>query len=303
MLELLTRAGCFVAIIVLGYTLRKLGFFHQEDFKLLSKIAIKITLPAASVTSFAGKQIDPAMLTIGLLGLGGNLLYMLMAFLINGKSTKEKRAFEVLNLPGYNIGNFTLPFVQSFLGPTGVIVTSLFDTGNAPMCLGGTFGVAAMIKDGGGLSLKRLGKALMSSVPFLTYIVMVTMNLAKIPVPGPVVSFAQIVGGANAFIAMLMIGVGFKLQGDRAQIKDIVRILGLRYAIACLLALGCYFLLPFALEVRQTLVILAFSPIGSAVPAFTEELKEDSGLSSAINSISIVCSIVIIVILLSVMLY
>lgn len=74
-------------------------------------------------------------------------------------------------------------------------------------------------------------------------------------------------------------------------------------AICCLvLALCYYFLLPFALEVRQALVILAFSPIGSAIPVFTAELKGDVGLSSVINSVSIVISIVIIVTLLVVML-
>ena len=101
---------------------------------------------------------------------------------------------------------------------------------------------------------------------------------------------------------MLMIGVGFKLSGDKSQIGSIVKILSVRYAIAAVLALCFYFLLPFSVEIRQTLVILAFSPIGSAVPVFTAELKSDVGLSSAINSIAIVISIVIIVALLMVML-
>ena len=68
------------------------------------------------------------------------------------------------------------------------------------------------------------------------------------------------------------------------------------------LALVFYFLLPFRLEVRQALVILVFSPIASAAPAFTGELKSDVGLASALNSMSIICSIVIIVVLLLVML-
>lgn len=302
MLELLIRAGCFVAIIILGFVLRRIGFFKEEDFRLLSKITIKITLPAAIITSFAGKQIDPAMLSIALLGLGGGLIYMAVAFLLNLRSPREKRAFEVLNLPGYNIGNFTLPFVQSFLGPTGVIVTSLFDTGNAFVCLGGAYGVASTIKDGQGFSLKRLGKALLTSVPFLCYIIMVVLNLTRIPIPSPIVTCAGIIGNANAFIAMLMIGVGFKITADRGQIGSIVKILALRYGIAMALALIFYYGLPFSLEVRQALVILVFSPIGSAVPAFTSELKGDVGLSSAINSISIVCSMIIMVSLLSVML-
>ena len=302
MLEVLTRAGCFIAIIILGFVLRKIGLFQKEDFRVLSTITIKITLPAAIITSFAGKQIDPGMLVIVLLGFGGGVLYMLAAFVINLRSSREKRAFEVLNLPGYNIGAFTMPFAQSFLGPTGAIVTSLFDTGNAFVCLGGAYGVAAMIKDGRGFSLKRLFKALLTSVPFLCYIVMMTMNLARIPVPGIVVSFAQILGSANAFMAMFMIGVGFELTGDRSKLGTVIKIVSIRYVVATVLALLCWFTLPFSLEIRRALVILVFSPIGSAVPAFTQELKEDVGLSSTINSICIVISIVIIVALLSVML-
>ena len=113
---------------------------------------------------------------------------------------------------------------------------------------------------------------------------------------------AQIIGNGNAFLAMFMIGVGFKLGGDRSQIGQIVRILAIRYSVATVLALLFWFVLPFSAEIRMPLVILAFSPIGSAVPPFTAELKGDVGLSSAINSMAIIISIVIIVALLGVML-
>ena len=128
MQEILTRAGCFIAVILLGYVLRRIGMFGESDFRTLSKIVVKITLPAAIVSSFKGKEIDPAMLSIALIGLGGGLIYMLIAYLLNRKNGKEQQAFEIINTSGYNIGNFTLPFVQSFVGPVGVITTSLFDT-------------------------------------------------------------------------------------------------------------------------------------------------------------------------------
>ena len=54
MLEILTRAGSFIAIILLGFLLKKIGVFKEEDFGVLSKICIRITLPAAIITSFAG---------------------------------------------------------------------------------------------------------------------------------------------------------------------------------------------------------------------------------------------------------
>ena len=302
MLDILVRAGSFVAVIVLGYVLKRMGFFKESDFTLLSKITIRITLSAAIICNFATLEIDVSLLSLALLGLGGGLLYTALGYLTSLKAGKEDRAFAVLNLPGYNIGCFTLPFAQSFLGPVGVITCSLFDVGNAFVCLGGAFSVAAMVKDGGRFSAKRIVKSLAKSVPFVCYLIMLFLNLTRIPVPGAVVSCARMVADANAFMAMLMIGVGFKLGGDRSQIGRMIKLLSIRYAQAAVLALAFYNLLPFDLAVRQALVILVFSPIGSAVPGFTGELKGDVGLSSALNSLSIVISIVIIVTLLSVML-
>ena len=301
MLDILTRAGCYIGIIVLGIALRRAGFFREEDFGVLSKIVIKVTLPAAIISSSAGREIDLGMLAIILMGLGG-VLYMILAFLMNLRRSKERQAFEILNLPGYNIGNFALPFTQSCLGSVGVLTTTLFDVGNAVVCLGGAYGVAASVKEGGGFDGKRIAKALSRSVPFVVCIVVLGLNLAKIRLPEPVLSFAGIVSNANAFLAMLMIGVGFKLEGDSSQIARVARILAVRYSVAAALALCCYFLLPFDLEVRQTLVILTFSPIASAAPGFTAELKGDVGLACTINSAGILCSIVIIVALLLIML-
>ncbi len=298
MQEILVKAACYIGIIVLGYVLRHRGFFGPEAFDVLSKLVLKITLPCAIIASSAGKGIDLSMLAITLLGLGGGLLYMLLGSITHKKRGKEEQAFAILNIPGYNIGTFAMPFTQSFLGSMGVITTSLFDMGNAFVCLGGAYGVAASVKEGKGFDLKRILVGLAKSIPFTTHLIMVMLNLFHLSPPGAVVSFAQIIGNANAFLAMLMIGVGFHLSGDRSQFGSIFRVLSVRYGLAAVLALVFYFLLPFELEVRQALVILAFSPIGSAVPVFTAELKGDVGLSSAINSISIVISIVITVLLL-----
>ncbi len=302
MLNILMRAGSFVAIILLGYVLKKIGFFKQEDFTILSRITIRVTLPAAIITSFAGKEIDMALLSLVLMSIGCGLLYVAIGFLVYRKKSKEQQAFAILNLTGYNIGTFVIPFGQSFLGPMGVIATSLFDTGNAVMCLGGAFSLAQMVKDGSGFSFKRILWSLSRSVPFVCYVLMLLMNLVKLPVPDFVMSCAGIIANANAFMAMLMIGVGFKLEGDKTQIWTIIRLLAIRYGVAAILAIIFYFVLPFELEIRQALVILAFSPIDSAVPGFTGEMKGDVGLSSALNSIAIIISIVITVILLSVML-
>ncbi len=294
----LTRALSFIGIIIMGIVIRRIGFFKEEDFHVLSKIVLKITLPAAILSSFANKEIDASMLSICLFGFFGGVIYAALAILLNLRASKEKRAFEVQNLTGYNIGNFTLPFVQSFLGAGGVIVTSLFDAGNAIMCLGGAFSIASMTLGGDqehGFSFKKFVKKLSQSFAFDVYLLMTILALLHIHVPEFVTSFAGIIGNGNAFLAMLMIGVGFRLSGNKEQIHQIARIIIVRYGVAIILALAFYFLLPFDLEVRQALCLLVFSPIGSAAPAFTADLKLDVGLSSAINSISIIISIICIV--------
>ena len=302
MQEILTRAGCFVVIILLGYFLRRIGWFKEEDFPVISTIVLKITLPAAITVSFNGSKIDLSMLTIILLGFAGGLVYMAIGFLMNLRRGRAQKAFDVLNLPGYNIGNFTLPFVQSFLGGPGVVITSLFDTGNAIVCLGGAYGVASLVKDGSGFSVKRVVKTLLKSVPFDTYLIMLALCLMGLSLPGPIASLAQTIANAAPFMAMFMIGVGFKLEADRAHIGYIVKYMLIRYSIAAVLALVLYYCTGFSLEIRQTLAILVFAPFCTSAPAFTAELGEDVGLSSAINSISIIISITIIISMLSVML-
>ena len=300
MQDILIRAGCFVAIILLGFILRRAGLFKEGDFHVLSNITLKITLPASIVVSFAQMDVDPSMLIITALGFGGGVVYILVALLLNARN-RDRRAFDVLNLPGYNIGLFAMPFVQSFLGPVGVVTTSLFDVGNAFICLGGSYGIASSIKAGKGFSLGRVLKALLTSVPFLSYVVMIILNLTGVKMPGVVLEFAGIIKGANTFMAMLMIGVGFKITASWSQFGHILKLVIVRYLVAAVLGAAFYFLLPFELEIRKTLVLLAFSPIGAAVPAFTNELKGDTGLSSAVNSICIVCSIVIMTVLLGIL--
>lgn len=298
MLNVLTRAGCFIAIILLGYFLKKIGLFKDSDFSVLSKIVLKVTLPAVIITNFANKELDPSMFIFTVLGILFGGVYILLGFLFNLRRSREQRAFEILNFPGYNIGCFALPFVQSFLGPAGMIATFLFDIGNGFICLGGAFSVASMVKDGSKLSPIRIIRTLLKSVPFILYVVMPILCLTHIPIPGFITSLAEIIGNANAFLSMLMIGVGFKLAANRTQIGGIVRVLSVRFGFAFIFAAICYFLLPFSLEVRKALLLLVFSPVGTAVPAFTGEMKSDVGLSSAINSISIICSIVFMVLIL-----
>lgn len=93
MTAVLMKAATFVAIIFLGYFLRRIGFFQEKDFFLLSKIVIKITLPGAIAYSFASMELSPSMLVFMLFGFGGGILMILLGYLINAGKSREEQAF------------------------------------------------------------------------------------------------------------------------------------------------------------------------------------------------------------------
>ena len=98
MLDILMRAGSFIAIILLGYFLKKIGFFKDEDFHILSRITIRITLPCAIITSFAGKRIDPALLSLTFMAIGCGLFDIAVGYLINRGNSREKQSFEMKSI-------------------------------------------------------------------------------------------------------------------------------------------------------------------------------------------------------------
>ena len=292
MTAVLIKAGAFVSIIIMGYLLKRAGFFQAKDFYLVSRIVIKITLPAAIVSNFSRITMDYSILFICGIGFLCNCVTVAAGYGMYAARPKEEKAFVMLNLSGYNVGNFTMPFVQSFLSPMGFAATSLFDAGNAVMCTGMTYTLASMvIGEDEKPSVKKAVLKLFTSVPFDAYVIMTVLGILKIKLPSVLISLADTAGGANAFLALLMIGIGFEIRMEKEKMGHILRILGARYVIAVLMSVGFYCLTPFGLEVRRALAIVSLGPVSSVAPAFTGALKGDVETASAINSLSIVISI------------
>lgn len=290
----LIKAFTFILIIVLGYVLKHLGFFKPNDFRLISKIVMNITLPCAVISNFSKLSLEASLLILVVLGLGCNLIMIGIGYFISWRKSSQEKAFNMINLSGYNIGCFTMPYVQSFLGPVGVVATCLFDAGNAFLCTGATYSIASSVVDNGEkTNIKSFLKKTFSSIPMDTYLIMLVFSMLHIKLPEMVLTFTDTVGAANGFLAMLMIGIGFELNLKRSQLAQIARSLVIRYGIAVMFALLFYFLLPLPLEVRQVLVLVVFSPISSVCIVFTGRCGGNVALSSTMNSISIVISIII----------
>ena len=285
----------YVLLIVLGYGLKRAGFFGREDYRLMSRIMINITLPCTIVRAFSGFSRDPQMFLIVGISFVCSMLPPILMYLATPGVDTRLRAYRMINIGGYNIGCFSLPLIEAFFGGTGVVAACMFDVGNAVMMTGGAYALTSTLLKAGGETRESAGDILMKflkSAPFDTYLIVFLLMALNVQLPEAVYTLAQPAANANAFIAMLMIGMMFEPAGDRTKLTEAARELAVRYAIAAVFALACYVLTPFDLVVRQTLVVLCFAPLSSLAPIYTDRCRSDTALASFTNSVSIAVSLV-----------
>ena len=290
----LGKAAAAIFIIILGQLLKKVGLFGRDDYKVVAKICINITVPAAIITGFTSFQRDASLYIVTAIGCACNMLLLAVVWLATRRQPAEKRILPLLNIPGYQIGTFTLPYIGNILGPFGLLVTCMFDIGNAIMCAGGTYAVVSSTVargQGESFSFKNIFTKLLSSTPFDLYIITLLWVSAGLAIPEWFLSLAAPIGSANFFVAMFMTGLMIEIKLDLPRIKALSGILIARHAAAILLALLFWFCTPFSIDIRRMLAILVFSPISALSPIFTGKCHGDTGLSSFACSISIILSI------------
>ena len=291
--QVLLKSSVFLAIMLLGGILRSVGFFGPRDYIIPLKLVLNITLPAAVITSFASYRPEPALLLCAAVGFTLNWIVLGIAVLCSRGKSREARAVWLNSTPGYNIGAFALPFVQSFLSPAGVVGCCLFDAGSALMCTGGTYALSGVILDGERISLKRIGRSLLSSRPFLTYAVMLVLSLAGVTIPTGVVNFLSPIASANPFLAMMMVGMMFDVKLNRGILNNVAGMVAVRLSVAAV-AVGVCLRLPFPPEIRQTLAIVCVAPVSIASTAFSERSGGDPALAACVSSLTIPISVIII---------
>ena len=277
--QVLTKALAFVAVIALGYFLKKRGFFKPHDYELIAKIVLNITLPCAVITSFAAFKMDYTL------------------FILTRYQTNATKIFYVFNLAGYNIGCFTLPFAQSFLGPFAVVATCMFDVGNSIMCTGGTYALTSGLVHTGEkyepVNLRSIAAKLLGSVPFAVYMLMLVCAVLQLHLPQPVYTLTGLIGGANTFLSMLMIGMMFEMTLDLDKLKQVREVVLYRYVFGIALAWLCFYHVPLSAEVKEVLTLVFLAPSTAIGPIFIARMGGNVELAGFANSITIVLSIIL----------
>lgn len=71
---ILMKVTALALVIVLSYMLKQHRFFRVEDFKVISNIVLKITLPCAVISNFNRIDVNVSLFSLILTGVFCNLL-------------------------------------------------------------------------------------------------------------------------------------------------------------------------------------------------------------------------------------
>lgn len=201
MFVILAKACGYLGIILVSYVLKRKGIVNQQAYSIFSSLMLKLTLPCAIIMNMNNQHIDFSLLFIILLGLSYNAVSLMIGYW-SGKKNQQS-LMQMINVSGYNIGCFAMPFVSGFFDTKGFIVTSLFDIGNSIMCLGVNYGIASAIKNKHQhFALQSMFIKVFHSIPVWTYFIMLILSFVSIKLPSFFLPFLETIGNSNPFIAM-----------------------------------------------------------------------------------------------------
>lgn len=295
MLSILNQACALLFIIFLGFFVRRIGLVRTSDFKVLCAVTINVTIPCAILAGTRNLEVNMASLGIMALGFFSNWIMVIASWFLQRRNTPMNKAFTLLNLPGFNIGCFAMPYVQGLLGPEAVAIACLFDSGNVVMCCGANYAIAASILSQTDRLYRRCLEfviRIFSSVPFCVYMFTLLIRGFHIPLPSFCWHVINTIAPANVFLSLFMLGVGLSLSFESDQVKSLLYHLKWRTLITGAMAVGAM-LLPFTSSTKLTIVLMILSPATVIATAFTAKIGGDSELATTYNSASTFISLIL----------
>ena len=170
------------------------------------------------------------------------------------------------------------------------------------MCLGGSSAIARFeIDENSHFSVMAIVKKLARSVSFDVYMFLILISLLNVKIPDSLMTIISMIGNANVFLIMFMIGMQIELSFSLRSISSISKIIFVRYGFALLFA-AVIQMLPIDIACKTALTVVVFAPLSSVTTIFSQELGCDTSVAALAGSLSMpisVCAFVVLLIFLA----
>ena len=293
MTTILLNALSILLVLFLALLLKKIGLLHQEDGGLTSKLVVYLTLPATILLGVNHTRLSSIFFILMFLGLFSNLLLIFLGKLIGGKSSLEERALYMFDLSGYNIGNFSIPFVSSFF-PAAIPFLAMFDMGNSLMVTGSTQAIVEFSsgRKKHGFILQEIFGVLFRNPPFVVYVFMFILAIFGLSFPDQWLIPIKPLASANTLLSIFTIGLFMEFRLPKGKLKLVLKILTWRYLLAFILASLVYFL-PFQALIKEVLLLIFFCPMSFLHMIQAIEFGNNKAVAGLIISLSMFISLIL----------
>jgi len=280
-----------LSIIILGYFLKRTGILKESDGEVISRLIFNVTLPSIVINVFSTMEIDKNLLLVPIICFVYGLMMTVVALIVFKRESRRDTGMLSMLVPSFNVGLFAYPLVESIWGRSGLKYFGMFDMGNSFIVFAVCYIIASIYSSSEGeINYRSILSKTLKSIPFLTYIITLTINLLGLSIPKSIIEITGILSKANMPLALLALGLYLSFSFKKVYLKNMAKIIALRYMIGLGVGILIYNLVPLDPMFKKTMLIGFILPISFTVIPYSVEFGYDTKFVGTVNNLTIVIS-------------
>lgn len=293
MLDNVMTVGSYViilfVIIGVGFASNKLKIFSSKGIKELTTFVLYVVTPCTLINSFQREFDKEMFIGLGITALAAflsHIITIIIGHLVIHNKDEVREKTLIFGSVFSNCGYMSLPIQSAVIGPEGVFYGAIYIAVFQLMTW--TYGVVEMTRDYKNISLKKIfinPGVIGTAIGFIIFLFSI-----KVPfvIKEPISFFAAL----NTPLPMLVVGyrladAKLNIKGFDAWISMIIRLV----VSPVIMLLGLY-LCGIRGAVLVACVIAASAPVAANTTMFSEKFDGDTGLASAIVSLTTLLSVI-----------
>lgn len=293
-----------VFIILLGYFLKRTNILKESDGQTIARIVFNITLPALVIVTFNQMEITLPLVSLIFIAILFGFAAALIGFFAFRSADANVKGMAIMMVPGVNVGLFAFPLVEAIWGREGIQYFGMFDVGNAVIVFGLCFFIASYFAKGTSkFYLRETIRPLLRSIPFLTYMFVVVLNVFDLQLPAFFLDTAEIISAANMPLSLLLLGLYLNFSFEKSWFPLIGKYLAVKYGIGLILGFSLFLLFSDYPMLANTVLIGFILPSSTTAVVYAIRFRYDAKIAGTLVNITIILSFMLIWLLASFVAY
>lgn len=287
-----------LAIMPLGYFLKRAKVVHKEHVPLLRDLFVKVVLPASIFAGFLGMSLTRAQAYFPLLGFGIVAALALVSFVIVRMIplSRTVRKVFLVAMPTLAPATVAYPFLMELYGEQGLVTMTLFNIGNVLFLFSLDQMIVSRMANHGTKLRTCMRDFVREPVVWATAGGLV---VSYFHVQSSFVhAFFTTLAGATSFVVMMMLGLSLEWKTDTLQ-KTLPLVLT-KTGLGMVLGAVCAMLFNLQGLDRVSLIIFALVPPSTVTYAFmAHEKRLPASFDAALLAIAMPIGAVVVGLLMS----